>query len=296
MIRLVIDSRLSRDSFDVGIPDDILVEAFETKQTLAAVLLNCKSRGEEEIDHSIRFTRDMCEELQWFDNDIVAKMALLDNDSRMPFLIKLSENDNDICSLISVLDFVPKWILNSVKRGEVLDEKRISEAYIGFWKAIMEHEQYTDVHLQKKINVVAVLLLNHLTENNEELNDIPDPRLHDYEVKVPISLILHKVIFKSRVLIRLFKDRLGGLFCSDSLFSPDLDIDSCLIRLGSCVQLAFLSDMESFGGKRHGKERCSEDTKNLLEILRQRVDQVVQNRPSEDMFILQQLRELLEMN
>ncbi|VDM65451.1 unnamed protein product [Strongylus vulgaris] len=372
MIRHVVDLRLGREVIDVGIPDDLIVEAFEMKQTLAAVLINCKDRGEDDIDHSTRFIVDMCDELAWFELDVLSNLAALYSDEIVSFLIRLSETVlrcigltmaawdfstasktssvsespvdiysseygyypnissrvvlafcssstpaalfppvliatrqllEDGCAifsnLLSVLDYIPKWIMTCTKNGDVLEEKEAGDAYLALWRAFLDNEEYTDVMLDKSINICAVHLLNYLTQLNEDNHDVQDPRLHDFEVTLPISLILHRVVFKNKVLITKFMERVGGLSCSDLLYSDDLDGDTCLLRLGSCAQLAILCDLTSQGIRRVGNStstvcRTSRSVMDLLAILRERVENVAKSNPPKDNMVLSQLREMFE--
>ncbi|KHJ79923.1 hypothetical protein OESDEN_20415 [Oesophagostomum dentatum] len=275
MIRHVIDLRLSRELSDVGIPDDLIVEAFEMKQTLAAILLNCKDRGEDDKDHIIRFTTDMCDELRWFETDVLSNLAALYSDDIVSFLIRLSEivlrcigltmaawdfskplrtpsgsethiegeSSEDhlsypdiagrvvmaFCSsstpgdllpavltaakqlldngctmfshLLPVLDYVPKWIMTCTANDDTLKEKEVGDAYLALWRTFLDHSEYTETLLDKSINVCAVHLLNYLTQHNEDNHDIQDPRLHDFETTMPISIILNRVIFRNKTLI-----------------------------------------------------------------------------------------------
>ncbi|ETN78827.1 hypothetical protein NECAME_10087 [Necator americanus] len=245
MIRHVIDLRLGHEVIDVGIADDLIVEAFEMKQTLAAVLINCKDRGEDDKDHSTRFMTDMCDELKWFEADVLSNLAMLNSDDVVPFLIRLSEvvlrsirvttaawdftslppstpaysetemevdpadgglDYSDISSrvvlafcssstpgallpavlgaarqllgsecgifshLLPVLDFVPKWVINCTNNDDALDEKEAGDAYLSLWRAFLDHPDYTEVLLEKSINICAVLLLNYLTQLNENVS------------------------------------------------------------------------------------------------------------------------------
>ncbi|KAL6740996.1 hypothetical protein Aduo_014295 [Ancylostoma duodenale] len=373
MIRHVIDLRLGREVVDVGIPDDLIVDAFEMKQTLAAVLINCKDRGEDDKDHSARFIADMCDELKWFESDVLSNLAALNSDDVIPFLIRLSESvlrsiqltmaawdfsaplatpttseshmeiDSagdgydyaDISSrvilafcssstpgallpavltaakqllasecavfshLLPVLDFTPKWVMNCASNDDALDEKEAGDAYLALWRAFLDHAEYTEALLEKSINICAVLLLNYLTQRNEDHHDVPDPRLHDYEITLPISVILHRVIFKNKLLITRFMARVGGLSCSNLLYTDDLDGNTCLLRLGSCAQLALLCDLTSQGIRRVGNStstvyRTSQSVADLLTILSERVESIAKSNPPEDNMILSQLREMFE--
>uniref|UniRef100_A0A158PAE8 Condensin complex subunit 1 n=1 Tax=Angiostrongylus cantonensis TaxID=6313 RepID=A0A158PAE8_ANGCA len=329
-IQHVIGLRVGNEVVDVGIPDKLIIDAFEMKQTLAAVLLNCKDRGENDAEHIARFVKDMCDELTWFDSSVLSSMAALDSNDTIPFLTKLSEtvlrnigltlaafdfsevhkpdnstqslanvlhvypeiasrlvlsfcnsttpglllppvltaarqllaNENtDFSHLVTVLDFIPKWIINCEKYGDDLDEKATADAYLALWKTFLEGTDYTETMLDRSINVCAVLLLNYLTQLNEDLivelsvtvnfqaHDVPDPRMLDYEMTSPISIILQRVLFKSKILIT---------FCK--YFS--------VIR------------------------RTSEYVTNLLVNLRDRVETVAKENPPNDDMILSQLREM----
>lgn len=371
MITHVVDLRLGNEVIDIGIPDGLIVEAFEMKQTLAAVLINCRERGDDDADHTARFIRDMCEELEWFESDVLSSMGNLVSDDVVPFLIQLSETilrnigltmaawdfsepvtpapdaaegmDADervhnypeiasrlvvaFCSsstpalllpavltatkqlldieyiscspLLPVLDFTPKWILKCAADDDELDEKAVSDAYLSLWKAFLDRSEYTEAMLDKSINICAVMLLNYLTQSNEDARDVADPRLHDYEVTLPISIILHRVIFKNKHLMTKFMERVGGLSSSDLLYTNDLDGDACLLRLGSCAQLALLCDLTAHGIRRVGGStstvhRTSQHVADVLEILHQRIEHVAKNNPPEDNMILYQLREMFE--
>ncbi|KAK6051339.1 hypothetical protein COOONC_11156 [Cooperia oncophora] len=315
---------------------------------------------------------DMCDELEWFETEVLSSMGSISSEDAIPFLIQLSEtilrdvaftmaawdvseaaepSTSEDCMevetsqrmrdypviacrlvvsfcnsstpglllpavltaaqrlldiesissspLLPVLDFIPKWIIKCTKEDEQLDEKATADAYLSLWKAFLERNEYTETMLDKSINICAVLLLNYLTQSNEDARDIPDPRLHDYEVTLPISIILHKVIFKHKLLITKFMERVGGLSCSDLLYSDDLDGDSCLLRLGSCAQLALLCDLTAHGVRRVGNStstvhRTSQSVKDLLAILRDRVESVAKKNPPDDNMILFQLREMFD--
>ncbi|CAJ0591135.1 unnamed protein product [Cylicocyclus nassatus] len=372
MIRHVVDLRLGREVSDVGIPDNLIVEAFEMKQTLTVVLINCKDRGEDDKDHFSRFIVDMCDELKWFESDVLSNLSALYSEDVISFLIRLSQtvlrcigltmaswdfteiseslaasdshadelvpedkNYPNICSrvvlafcssstpsallptvltaakllledgcatfsnLLSVLDYVPKWIISCTSNDENLDEKAIGDAYLTLWRAFLERTEYTEVLLDKSINICAVHLLNYLTQLNEDTHEVQDPRLHDFEVTPAISLLLHRVIFKNKVLITKFMERVGGLSCSDLLYTNDLDGDTCLLRLGSCAQLALLCDLTSQGVRRVGNStstvyRTSRKVMDLLAILHDRVENVAKTNPPKDNMVLSQIREMFE--
>ncbi|KJH43176.1 HEAT repeat protein [Dictyocaulus viviparus] len=365
-IRHIIDLRVSHQVDDVGISDDLIVEAFEMKQILAAVLINCKTRGEDDEAHIIRFVKDLCEELTWFDADVLSSMATVNFEDVFPFLICLSEtilrcigftmaafdfsqvkesyssasdelsdirsypeiacklvlsfcssntagvllptvlnaavqlldNENiDFSSLLAVLDFIPKWIINCARNNDDIDEKATGDAYLMLWKVFLERNDYTDTMLDNSINICAILLLNYLTQLNEEAQDVSDPRMHDYEAPLPISIIIQRVLFKSKILITKFTTRLGALSCSEFLYSNDYDGNTCLLRLGSCAQLALLCDPISKGIRKVGNSTStirstSQNIANLLVILRDRVEAVARNNPPDDNMILFQLREM----
>ncbi|XGW03941.1 hypothetical protein V3C99_015239 [Haemonchus contortus] len=371
-IRHFVDIRLGNEVVDIGIPDSLIVETFEMKQTLCAVLINCKDRSEDDTDHAARFMNDMCDELEWFESEVLSGMSSIRSDDLIPFLVHLSETmlrnigftmaawdfsdaarspSPDSCleesasrrvrdypeiasrlvvsfcsssapgillpavvtaarrlldiefincsPLLPVLDFIPKWIIRCTKEDDQMDEKATADAYLSLWKALLERSEYTETMLDKSINICAVLLLNYLTQSNENARDVPDPRLHDYEITMPISIILHKVIFKHKLLITKFMERVGGLSCSDLLCSDDLDGDSCLLRLGSCAQLALLCDLSAHGIRSVGNSastvhRTSQNVADLLVILRDRVELVAKENPPEDNMILYQLRAMFE--
>lgn len=54
-----------------------------------------------------------------------------------------------------------------------------------------------------------------------------------------------------------FMARVGGLSCSNLLYTDDLDGNTCLLRLGSCAQLALLCDLTSQGIRRVGNSTSS---------------------------------------
>lgn len=54
-------------------------------------LWNVQERGDDDADHTARFIRDMCEELEWFESDVLSSMGNLVSDDVVPFLIQLSE-------------------------------------------------------------------------------------------------------------------------------------------------------------------------------------------------------------
>ncbi|KAJ1374170.1 hypothetical protein KIN20_036795 [Parelaphostrongylus tenuis] len=332
-IRHVIDLRVGNEVMDVGMPDNVIVETFEVKQTLAAVLINCKDRGEDDADHIARFVKEMCDELTWFDSDVLSSMAAFDSQDTIPFLIKLSEtillgsfsstiqaypeiacrlvlsfcnsttpgsllppvliaarqlltNENtDFSSLVAVLDFTPKWIVNCSMSGNDINEKGPAEAYLALWKALIERSDYTEAMLDESLN--------------ENAHDVPDPRMHDYELTVPVSVILQRVVLKNKTLIDKFMERMGSLSCSDLMSSKDLDGNTCLLRLGSCVQLALLCDLTFQEGRRVGNNssamrKTSQYVANLLVYLRDRVETVAKENPPDNDMILNQLREMFE--
>ncbi|KAJ1355264.1 hypothetical protein KIN20_012596 [Parelaphostrongylus tenuis] len=368
-IRHVIDLRVGNEVMDVGMPDNVIVETFEMEQTLAALLINCKDRGEDDADHIARFVKEMCGELTWFDSDVLSSMAAFDSQDTIPFVIKLSETllrnigftlaafnfselsvpgdsevgsfsstiqaypeiacrlvlsfcnsttpgsllppvliaarqlliseISDFSSLVAVLNFTPKWIVNCSMSGNDLNEKEAAEAYLALWKALIERSDYTEEMLDESVNVCAVLLLNYLIQLNENAHDVPDPRMHDYEMTVPVSIILQGVVVKNETLIIKFMERMGRLSRSDMMSPNDLDGNTCLLRLGSCVQLALLCDLTFQKGHRVGinssaMRRTSQYVANLLVYLRGRVEKVAKENPPDDDMILSQLKEMFE--
>ncbi|KIH52252.1 hypothetical protein ANCDUO_17647 [Ancylostoma duodenale] len=75
--------------------------------------------------------------------------------------------------LLPVLDFTPKWVMNCASNDDALDEKEAGDAYLALWRAFLDHAEYTEALLEKSINICAVLLLNYLTQRNEDQCIVP---------------------------------------------------------------------------------------------------------------------------
>ncbi|CAI4222615.1 unnamed protein product [Auanema sp. JU1783] len=186
----------------------------------------------------------------------------------------LEMKEGSFNELSVVFEFLPRWIIaRSVEESEEeMDDKKIGEAYGQIWKTILDCTECTDNYVERVINRVAVLMLNHLVEEVEEIQDVIDPRNEEYEVPRAIQIILNNVFLRSKTLIRKFLSTLGGIFVADTLINDDIDRDVCLQRLGSCMKLSMLCDVQKQGVKKIQQnvtvvEKSSEDVKALIDIL-----------------------------